>query len=133
MQAAASDITHRYHRGKRQLPFHRQVPVPRFGILEGLALRGYGQGKEVGGSAAGVIHAAAGHIGRRLERRVAAQEDRVTHTQAGDEAARAGANDGLIVDAVRDTNARLEVVPLDIAVARSEEHTSELQSRQYLV
>ena len=55
-------------------------------------------GSRVGGGAARVIDVAEGDVGGRLERRVAAQEDRVADAQAGEEAAAAGAEHGLVVE-----------------------------------
>ena len=65
------------------LPWHlvleRDVPVPCFRVLEGLALGCYHQYVVVGIVSSRVIHRTVRYAGVRLERWVAAQEDRVAH------------------------------------------------------
>src|SRR5439155_27067543 len=96
------------------LPLHRKVPVPCLRVLEDFTLRSHGEGEQVGGSPAGIINVTAGNVGRGLERWIAAQEDRIADTEAGDEAAGAGANHSFVVDFVGNARARLEVIPLNV-------------------
>src|SRR5205823_7279915 len=61
--------------------------------------------------AAGSVRASERNVGRRLERRIAAEIDRVTHAEAGIEAAPADANYGLLIQTIRETHARLNLIP----------------------
>ena len=61
MQSATTDIGNRHYRFQYRLALQRQVPVPRLGVFEGLALRGECQREQVLRAAAGIIHAAQRH------------------------------------------------------------------------
>src|SRR5262249_19715429 len=114
VNAAASHVSDADHRLEGQFPLHREVPVPRFRILEVAALGGYRKRKAVGARAARIVSAAEGNVGSRLERRIAAQEYRVADTQARVEAPAAYAQHSLLIDAIRKAETGLELTPADL-------------------
>jgi len=64
-------------------------------------------------SSTGVIDVAKRHVGGGLERRIAAQEDRIADAKASVESSATGSENGLIVPLIRDAETRLDLVPAD--------------------
>src|SRR5438552_1778774 len=106
MQTAAANVAHAQERLEKELPLNCEVPVEGFRILEITALSSDRERQTIRGSSTRVIHVAKRHVGGRLERRVAAQEDGIAYAEAGVESATTGSDNGLIVQLVCDPDAR---------------------------
>ena len=125
MQAAPADVTDAQKGLPRHLPLQRNIPAPGFRVLKSQTLSGHDErdtrGTTVRPSAGRarsfrIIHAAQRDAGIRLEGRIAAEEDGIAHAQAGDKAACAGAQHGLVVEAVSNAEAWLNIPPLDVRI-----------------
>ncbi len=114
VQTAAADVGHAEDRLEVEVSLYGEVPVVSGRIVEITALRGDGERQGVDRCPAGIIDVAVGNVSRRLERRVASQEDGIADAQAGEKLAAAGADDGFIVQLIGDAQARLELTPLDV-------------------
>ncbi len=116
VQTTPRHVSHTEKRLPEDLALDGEIPSPRFRILERFALCRHHQRNARGPSCSRVINGAQRDAGVGLERWISAKEDRIAHTEAGKEAARAGANHGRVVELVGDPHARLDLAPLDVRV-----------------
>src|SRR5260370_28026078 len=109
-------MPHAEERRGGELAVGGEVPGPRLGGLKRFALRCHHQGNAGRATSFGVTRRAVGYARVGLERWISAQEDRVAHAQAGSKAPRAGAEHGLVIKRVSDTEPWLDFAPLDVRV-----------------
>src|SRR5260370_27995854 len=116
VQTAAGYVPHAQERPPGQLALNREVPRPRLRGSKGFALRCHHKRNAGPAAASGVIRRAVGYAGVGLGPWISAQKDRVAHAQARNRAPRAGAEHGLVIKRVSDTEPWLDFAPLDVGV-----------------
>src|ERR1700736_3413274 len=116
MQATATDVADAEQRFPEKLALDGEIPGPRLWVLEGFALCGHHQGNAIGSVPSRIVDGSERYASVGLEGRISTEEDGIADAEAGEEAAAACANHGLVVELVGNTRARLNVAPLNVGI-----------------